>query len=876
MEKLFSPEEVEARVYAAWEEAGLFRAGALPAREKGAKADAKSFCIVLPPPNVTGSLHIGHALNLTLQDILIRWRRMQGRDTLWQPGTDHAGIATQMLVERQLEKEGLDRRDIGRDAFLERVWEWKAQSGGRIRDQMRRLGASCDWERDRFTLDAGLSAAVRQVFVALHRDGLVYKDKRLVNWDPALRTAISDLEVIQEPVASRLWHIRYEVEGGGHVTIATTRPETMFADTAIAVHPEDARYAGLVGGCAILPLLGRRLPIVADAYVDPEEGSGALKVTPGHDFNDFDIGKRHGLDIVNVLDEGACLNEVAPEAYRGMERMAAREKLVKELEARGLVERVEEREGSVPVGDRSGSVIEPWLTEQWYVDAGRLAGEAIRAVEDGRVVFVPRLWEKTYFDWMRRIEPWCVSRQLWWGHRIPAWYGEDGEVFVAESEAEAAALARAHYGREVALRQDEDVLDTWFSSALWPFSTLGWPEETAELERYFPTDVLVTSFDIIFFWVARMMMFALYFRREIPFSHVYIHALVRDAKGQKMSKSKGNAIDPLEAVEKFGADAVRFTLASMESQGRDIKLSEGRIKGYRNFTTKLWNAARFCRMNECVVSGDFAPEAASSALNRWAVGETAALSREMDAALEAYRFNEAAGAAYRFVWHQFCDWYLEFAKEEFAKGGAAADETRGCAGWVLGRVLALLHPFMPFVTEETYARMGGEGMLAGAAYPLLGGEGEGAEMEPVFALVRALRSERALMGVPDAEKVGLDVEEETAAQREYAGAVARLGKVWARGEGGEGAGAAFLVTAHGDGGLTWRCGEGVDREALTARLRAGIAAKEKELGAIEKVLGNPEFLAKAEASAVEEKRQRARRLEQERDRQRELLGDVRL
>ena len=593
LEKTYRPADFEGRLYELWEKSGGFA---------GRPGESAPWCVMMPPPNVTGSLHMGHALNNTLQDVLTRYRRKTGRNALWQPGMDHAGIATQMVVERQLAEEGTDRRALGREAFIERVWSWKAESGGAIGRQLRRLGASPDWSRERFTMDEGLSRAVIEVFVTLYRQGLIYRDKRLVNWDPVLGTAISDLEVEQREMRDgKLWHVRYPIAGrsGEHIVVATTRPETMLGDTAVAVHPEDERYRGLVGSAALLPLVGRRLPIVADEYADPAQGSGAVKITPAHDFNDFEVGRRHDLDIVNVFDAEARINDNAPEAYRGLDRMEARARVLADLEAQGLIEKVEPHVHTVPHGDRSGAVIEPWLTDQWYVDAKTLAEPAIEAVEDGRIRFVPARWENTYFEWMRNIQPWCISRQLWWGHRIPAWYGPDGQVFVAATEAEAEVQSAQHYGRPEPLARDEDVLDTWFSSGLWPFSTLGWPERTEALESYYPNSDLITGFDIIFFWVARMVMLGLHFMGDVPFRTVYIHALVRDETGQKMSKSKGNVIDPLALIDKYGADALRFTLAAMEAQGRDIKLAESRVAGYRNFATKLWNAARFCEANGC-------------------------------------------------------------------------------------------------------------------------------------------------------------------------------------------------------------------------------------------------------------------------------------
>ena len=609
LDKTYRPETVEGRQYERWEAAGAFRAD--PA------AGGEPYAIMIPPPNVTGSLHIGHAFNNTIQDILIRFHRMQGRNVLWQPGTDHAGIATQMVVERMLAEQGiaLDRgmppkdgesETIGREAFIEKVWAWREESGGTILKQLRRLGATCDWERERFTMDEGLSRAVLRVFVKLYKDGLIYRDKRLVNWDPKFHTAISDLEVEQREIDGHLWHLRYPVEGeeGRYIVVATTRPETMLGDTAVAVHPEDGRYRDLVGRYAILPLVGRRLPIVADDYADPEQGSGAVKITPAHDFNDFEVGQRHGLAMVNIFDADARINDNAPEACRGLDRFEARRQIVADLEGQGLIEQIDAHRHSVPHGDRSGVPLEPYLTDQWFADAETLAKPCIEAVEDGRTKFVPEQFSRVYFQWMRNIQPWCISRQLWWGHQVPVWYGPDGAIFVEETAEEAQAAADAHYGEPTALRRDTDVLDTWFSSALWPFSTLGWPDETPELARYYPGSVLVTGEDIIFFWVARMMMMGMHFMRDgagdcrVPFADVYIHGLVRDAKGQKYSKSKGNVVDPVDLMDKYGADALRFTLASLAVQGRDIKLAESRIAGYRNFATKIWNAARFCEMND--------------------------------------------------------------------------------------------------------------------------------------------------------------------------------------------------------------------------------------------------------------------------------------
>ena len=788
LDKSFDAAAVEPRIYQTWEKAGAFKAGA------GARPGAKPYSIVIPPPNVTGSLHIGHALNNTLQDILVRFQRMRGQDVLWQPGMDHAGIATQMVVERQMmERQEPNRRAIGRDKFLEKVWAWKAESGGLILNQLKRLGASCDWSRERFTMDEGLSKAVLKVFVDLYREGLIYKDKRLVNWDPKLQTAISDLEVQQVETKGKLWHFKYPIDGEADrfIVVATTRPETMLGDTGVAVHPDDERYKDIVGKNAVLPLVGRRLKIVADSYADPETGTGAVKITPAHDFNDFEVGKRHDLAQVNILDpeanvvlEGnAAFLDGVPEsdelketikALNGLDRFAARKRVVEMMEARGLVDKIEDHVHMVPHGDRGGTPIEPYLTDQWYVDAKTLAQPAIASVREGRTAIIPATWEKTYFDWMENIQPWCISRQLWWGHQIPAWYGPDGKVFVAHDEAEAQAAADAHYGKHEDLKRDEDVLDTWFSSALWPFSTLGWPEETPELARYYPTATLVTGFDIIFFWVARMMMMGLHFtkdgegRPQEPFKDVYIHALVRDEKGAKMSKSKGNVIDPLHLIDEYGADAVRFTLAALAAQGRDIKLSASRVEGYRNFATKLWNAAKFAEHYDCKPVEGFDPANAKATLNRWIATEAARAARAVTEALDAFKFNEAASAIYRFVWSETCDWYLELAKPVLAGAdGAEKDETRATVVWVLDRIFTLLHPFMPFISEELWAKAARDGaperpgLLALTAWPEAGFEDAAAaeEINWLIDLISAVRSVRSEMNVPAAAMVQLSVSE---------------------------------------------------------------------------------------------------------------------
>ena len=880
LDKTYQPQKIEGDIYRAWQKASAFAAGA-PGREH-----AKPFAIVIPPPNVTGSLHMGHALNNTLQDVLVRFERMRGRDVLWQPGTDHAGIATQMVVERQLlERQEPNRRAMGREAFIKRVWQWKEESGNTIVGQLERLGCSCDWSRLRFTMDEGLSRAVRKVFVDLYRAGLIYKDKRLVNWDPELLTAISDLEVEQIETKGHLWHLRYPIEGrpGEFIVVATTRPETMLGDTAVAVHPDDERYRHLIGKNVILPLVGRRIPIIADEYSDPEKGSGAVKITPAHDFNDFEVGKRHGLPMINVMSpDGKLLLDPNPEftqnvepspelkatilEFNGVFRFAARKMIVHQLEEKGLMEKIEPYVHTVPHGDRSNAVIEPRLTDQWYVDAATLAKPAIEAVKRGRTNFVPKNWETTYFHWMENIQPWCISRQLWWGHQIPAWYGPDGEIFVAEDEAAARAEAKTHYGKEVALKRDEDVLDTWFSSALWPFSTLGWPDHTPELARYYPTDVLVTGFDIIFFWVARMMMMGLYVMEEVPFRDVYIHALVRDEKGQKMSKSKGNVIDPLDLIETYGADALRFTLAAMAAQGRDIKLSPSRVEGYRNFATKLWNASRFAEINECVPRPGFDPASAKVTLNRWIAGESERTLAAVTEAVQGFRFNEAAGAIYHFIWHVYCDWYLELIKPILAGSDAdAAAETRAMAAFVLDRALILLHPFMPFVTEELWNKLapaeGRATLLMLAPWPEhqgLQNADADAEIGWLIRLISEVRSVRAEMNVPAGAKVPLVISgasDETRARvachQETLLRLARLDTI------------AFDKPPSGsvqivldEATLALPLAGIIDVDAEQKRLKREIDKIGSEIRQLDAKLANEKFVSRAPEHVVEEQRER--------------------
>jgi valyl-tRNA synthetase len=925
MDKTFDPKAVECRIAAAWQEAGAFRAG------RPERAGAELFTIVIPPPNVTGSLHMGHALNTTLQDIVCRFERMRGKDVLWQPGTDHAGIATQMLVERQLmEHQEPGRHALGRKKFLERVWEWKAKSGGAIIEQLQRLGASCDWSRERFTLDEGLSRAVTKVFVELYRQGLIYKDKRLVNWDPKLQTAISDLEVVQVETKGHLWHFKYPViddegrETSECIVVATTRPETMLGDTAVAVHPKDERYKHLHGKKVRLPLVERLIPIIADEYSDPVKGTGAVKITPAHDFNDFEVGRRHKLPLVNVLDAEARVTlsdnghffhgfassgeiNATVAALDGFDRFEARKRVVAMMEECGLLDKIEPNTHMVPHGDRSHAVLEPWLTDQWYVNAKVLAEPALAAVREGRTKFMPTNWEKTYFDWLKNIQPWCISRQLWWGHQIPAWYGPlllpDPNVdkfsglalFVAEEEAEAIAEANAYYARigakveigvnvndarasiadvtqgrsnTIKIFRDEDVLDTWFSSALWPFSTLGWPEETPELKSRYPTSVLVTGFDIIFFWVARMMMMGLHFMGEVPFRDVYIHALVRDEKGAKMSKSKGNVIDPLQLIDSYGADALRFTLAAMAAQGRDIKLSTQRIEGYRNFATKLWNAVRFAEMNGCVLQTAFDPRQTTLALNKWIIGETAKVISEVTSAIKAYRFNDAANAAYRFVWNIFCDWYLELAKPLLqGADGPEKDEARATTAFVREQTIKLLHPFMPFITEELWAitaarELPRTNLLALAEWPdLKGHENPAAEAEIgyIVELISEIRSVRAEMNVPAAAQIPLVFVNASSGARSHtenwSETIKRLGRLSEISFSPEAPDKSIQLIVRKAVAALHLQGI-VDLEAETTRLAKEIAKLKGDAKKIEAKLGNADFLARAPEEVIEENRDR--------------------
>ena len=747
LEKYYQPELVEDKVYEEWEKAGNF---------KPSDSSIAAYSIVIPPPNVTGTLHMGHALNNTLQDILIRFNRMQGKSVLWQPGTDHAGIATEMVVERELKKRKINKNNLSRNEFVKHVWEWKNQSGNQIINQLKRLGCSCDWSRERFTLDEGLSDAVRYVFVTLYNDGLIYKDKRLSNWDPKLKTTISDLEVIQKEVKGSLWYIDYEIENENKViTVATTRPETMFGDTAIAVHPEDERYKDAIGKFAILPIVNRRLIILADEYAKVDQGSGAVKITPAHDFNDYELGRRHNLEVVNIFDENAKLNENCPKEYEGLDRFEARKKIVDDLDSIGALNKVEENIHTIPYGDRSGEIIEPFLTDQWFVNAKELSTKAIEKVKKKETRFVPNNWEKTYFEWMENIQPWCISRQLMWGHQIPAWYASDGTIFVAGNSEEANLMAKKKYGKEVKLTQDSDVLDTWFSSALWPFSTLGWPNKTQELEKFYPTSTLVTGFDIIFFWVARMMMMGLYFTKKVPFHEVYVHALVRDEKGQKMSKSKGNVIDPLVLMNEFGADSLRMTLCSMAAQGRDIKLSKQRVEGYRNFVTKIWNALKLCEINNCSYR-DAKISDTKNIFNIWILNELENCRKVAETSIQNYKFNEAANGLYKFTWSIFCDWYLEFTKIIFiSEDKKLINETKHITSYVLSNILIMLHPIMPFFTEHVWDKAAGilkkdTSQISRAKWPeqIKLKDTDKSEVNFLIDLISSIRSTRAEMNVP--------------------------------------------------------------------------------------------------------------------------------
>ena len=863
LEKNYNPKEFEEKIYEKWENDGDFK--------PDMRSKKEAFSVVIPPPNVTGVLHMGHALDDTLQDILIRYNRMLGKKVLWQPGTDHAGIATQMVVERNLAKEGITRHDLGREKFIEKVWEWRKQSGGTICRQLRRLGASCDWSRERFTMDEGLSRAVRKIFVSLYKDGLIFKAKKLVNWDPKLGTAVSDLEVVQKETVGKMYYYKYPIEGqkGEYIHIATTRPETMFGDTAVAVSKDNPKLAHLIGKNCIIPIIDRVIPIVGDEHADPEKGTGAVKITPAHDFNDFEVGKRHNLPMINVLNPDATMNENTP--YAGLTTMEARAKTIEKLTELGLMDKIEDHPMVIPYGDRSGVVIEPLMTDQWFVDAPKLAVAAIKAVEDGDMQFVPKSYEKTYFEWMRNIQPWCISRQLWWGHQMPIWYGPDGEIFCEENEEEAKAAATKHYGKAVELTRETDVLDTWFSSGLWAFSTLGWPDETEFLKTFYPTSVLVTGFDIIFFWVARMMMMSMYMMKRVPFKKCYIHGLVRDEQGRKMSKSKGNTVDPMETIEKYGADALRFFMAAMETQGRDINLSDSRIQGYRNFATKLWNAARFCEMNECYSVKDFEVSQAKLEINKWIIAKVKEASAEVTENLNNFRFSDAANTVYQFIWGTFCDWYIELIKPIFY-GENAEDikETRAVAAWILDRILIMLHPFMPFITEELWDNLRERsGKLIHAVWPTdenINTDDKN-EIDRAIDFIMAIRSLRAAMNLPAGAKLHVyvkDASSETISVLERQKALicklARLDEVLAL-ENHE-ITKDMVQTVSREAVILIPLKGVVDFEAERARLQKELETLNKNIEGYSRKLNNESFVAKAPAAVVsEEKRRQAEALE---------------
>ncbi len=899
MDKSYKPEDIEQRWYRFWEEKAYFEPG----------GGEHSYCIMLPPPNVTGSLHMGHAFQDTIMDTLTRWQRMKGADTLWQPGTDHAGIATQMVVERQLLSAGKSRHDLGRDRFVEAVWEWKEHSGDTISNQMRRLGASVAWSRHRFTMDEDLSHAVKKVFVQLHDEGLIYRGKRLVNWDPVLHTALSDLEVISEEENGKLWHIRYpRKDGRGHMVVATTRPETLLGDTAVAVNPDDERYRDMVGKLLELPLTGRCIPIIADPYVDAEFGSGCVKITPAHDFNDYEMGKRHQLPLVNVLEADATLNENAPTAYRGMDRFDARKKIIADLQTLGLMEKIEDHRLMIPRGDRSHAVVEPYLTDQWYVKIGPLAKPAITAVEDGRISFVPANWSKTYFDWMHRIDDWCISRQLWWGHRIPAWYDPEGNIHVGMSEED--ARRKAGLPDEIELRQDEDVLDTWFSSALWPFSTLGWPEDTQSLDRFYPTSVMVTGFDIIFFWVARMIMMGLKFMHDVPFTTVYIHGLIRDGHGQKMSKSKGNVLDPLDliegigldqlvkkrtsglmqpqmapAIEKatrqefpdgipaFGTDALRFSFATLATTGRDIRFELGRIEGNRNFCNKLWNAARFVLMQtegkDANPSPDSSTISSPGVIDQWIYSRLNRVIREVDEHLTGFRLDLAAQSLYEFVWNEYCDWYLEFAKSTLSTGTEQEQEaTRHTLLNVLEISLRLLHPMMPFITEEIWQRvktplgLPGESIMV-QAFPQAESENPTAErdIEWLKDMIQGIRRVRSELNLPPGKLLDIwlqaGTERDRSLHQRFSQVMSRLGRIqsvqWVDQEADTSQCAVALVA---ELKVLIPLKGLVDIEEELARLNRQQLREKQNLKKSEGKLSNKRFVDNAPATVVEQERER--------------------
>jgi valyl-tRNA synthetase len=902
IEQHFTPNKAEPKIYKEWEESGAFS----PISDESAQA----FSMVIPPPNVTGSLHLGHALNDTLQDILARFERMRGKAVLWQPGLDHAGIATQMVVERQLAQAGGNesRASLGREKFIERVWQWKEESGGTIVSQLKRLGASCDWSRERFTMDEGLSDAVRKVFVQLHKEGLIYRDKRLVNWDPHFETAVSDLEVINEEKAGNFWHFKYPLENGetyefpisfdedgnptefetrDYISIATTRPETMLGDGAVAVHPSDKRYISIIGKNVILPLANRAIPIIADEYPDPDFGSGAVKITGAHDFNDYKVAQRHKLPMYILMDTKARMvhDDFVPEKYRGLDRFAARKLIVADIDELGLLIEVEDKTIMQPFGDRSNVIIEPMLTDQWYVDAKKLSIPALEVVKSGEVKFIPDNWKETYYQWMENIEPWCVSRQLWWGHRIPAWYDQNGNIFVEETEAEAKAAAFAMHGKEVALRQDDDVLDTWFSSGLWPFSTLGWPEQTPELARFYPTNTLVTMFDIIFFWVARMMMFGCHFTGKAPFKNIIIHSRVVDEKGKKMSKSKGNIIDPVPLIDEYGADSLRFCLAIAAGPGRDIRMSSKRVEGYRNFGTKLWNAARFAQMHEAVLSPKFAPENVNHSINQWIINEVVKTANNVETALANHRFDEAASGLYSFIWGVLCDWYVELIKPLLnGEDEIAKNETRQTLAWAIENTLILLHPFMPFITEELWEKtaefgLGRKNKLIVQSWPKYSDDliNVAAEKEIVWVIdiINGIRSLRAQTNIGAGTKIPAILvgatQESANILEKYHSEIDRLARLeYSTTASDTPKGAVSFV--HNEAIVALPLEGVLDVASETARLKKEIERCEKEISKVASKLSNENFVARAPVDVITEQRERMASYEAEKEQYNNILS----
>lgn len=857
LDKSFDFKVAQAEFTPKWEQSGLTKADP--------SSDKTPFTIMMPPPNVNGSLHVGHSLVMTLQDVLTRYQRMKGKDALWQPGTDHASIAVDLLVRKELEAEGLTKEDIGREEFLKRCWAQKEKSGGTIMGQLRVLGATPDWTRERFTMDDDYMKSVITMFVKMYKDNLIYRDQRLVNWDPKLQTSISDIEVDHKDVKGKLYHVKYMFEdGSGSISIATTRPETILADGAIAVHPDDEKYKDVVGKFVVVPVCNRIIPIVADEYVKADFGSGAVKITAAHDYNDFEVYKRHkdkGIPLINLMNKDGTMNENCPEDYQGLDRFAAREKIIADLDELEYLEKIEDHVHQVPYAERSGVVVEPYLTDQWYVDAKELGKPALEAVENGTMEFVPKQWENTYYSWMRNLEPWCISRQLWWGYQIPAWYGPDDKIFVAETEAEAYEEALAHYGETVELRQDDDILDTWFSSGLWPFATLGWPEKTPELDKYYPGDVLVTGFDIIFFWVARMMMMGMYaMDGQVPFHKVYMHGLVRDSKGAKMSKSKGNVLDPLDLSEKYGTDALRFTLCAMCGQGRDIKLSEQRLEGYRNFGTKLWNAARYCEMNNAMPQADFDPATVKNPINQWMIDEVMGVVESLDTSMDQYRFNDVANGVYHFIWGTFCDWYLEFTKP--LMNTEYADETKATTGWVLNQIITILNPFMPYITEELHKQINAtDELLLGGSWPELTeayrNKNARAEITWLQQVVSEIRSVRTDMNVPASAKLDVLVmgaDDQTQAWlKTHSVIISKMARIESFESVSEmPQGAIQLVVGDVTFGLP--VADIIDLDAERARLQKEIQKLEKEIAQIDGRLSNQGFVSKAPEEVVEEQK----------------------